>query len=86
MLQYDRIDESSSSHECIIFHYWHFLVTNFKFEPEICNDCHDLLQKTMSFNNIKIGSVITEFILVHECRWSLNLIRNADLIEKTGTL
>ena len=26
----------------------------FKFEPYLCNGCHDLMQKAMSFNNIAI--------------------------------
>ena len=26
----------------------------FKYEPYLCNGCHDLMQKAMSFNNIAI--------------------------------
>ena len=60
MLQYDRIDISEGidinrthlSKECDICHYWYFKNIGFKYEPYLCNGCHDLMQKTMSFNNI----------------------------------
>ena len=26
----------------------------FKYEPNLCNGCHDLMQKAMSFNNVAI--------------------------------
>ena len=29
-----------------------------EFQPELCNVCHDLLQNTMSFNDVSIVSVI----------------------------
>ena len=60
MLYYDRIDVSegidvnktSASKEYDICHYWYFLNYNFKFHPNICNNCHDLLM--MSINVIAI--------------------------------
>ena len=60
MLEYDRINISERidvnkrnlSKECDICHYWHFKDIGFKYEPYLCNGCHDLMQKTMSFNNI----------------------------------
>ena len=50
MLQYERIDVSeeidinkpNESKECMIFHYWYFLDNGYKFEPYVCNGCHDL--------------------------------------------
>ena len=55
MLYYDRIDVSkaidvnktSASKECDICHYWYFLNYSFKFQPNVCNRCDDLL---MSIN------------------------------------
>ena len=57
MLEYDRIDISegidvnkiSASKECDICHYWYFkdIVLVFKYEPYLCNDCHDLMQKSI---------------------------------------
>ena len=60
MLEYERIDISEEvdvnktnlSKECDICHYWYFKDIGFKYEPYLCNGCHDLMQKTMSFNNI----------------------------------
>ena len=60
MLEYGRIDISegtdvnkmSTSKECDIFHYWYFKYIGFKYEPYLCNGCHDLTQKSMNFNNV----------------------------------
>ena len=49
ILEYDRIDiseeininKTNASEECDICHYWYFLDKNFKYEPYICNDCHN---------------------------------------------
>ena len=62
MLEYDRIDisegidanETNLSKECDIFHYWYFRDIGFKYKKYLCNGCHDLMQKTMSFNNVAI--------------------------------
>ena len=56
MLHFDRIDVSegvvvnktSPSKECDIFHYWYFLNYNFKFQPNVCKRCHDLLMMPMT--------------------------------------
>ena len=62
MLEYDRINISEGidvnktnlSKECDIFHYWYYKDIVFKYEPYLCNDCDDLMQKAMSFNNIAV--------------------------------
>ena len=51
MQYYDRIDVSegigvnktSASKEFDICHYWYILNYSFKFQPNVCNRCHDLL-------------------------------------------
>ena len=53
MLEYERIDISEGidvnktnlSKECDICHYWYFKDISFKYEPYLCNGCHDLMQK-----------------------------------------
>ena len=53
MLEYDRIDVSegtdvdktNTTKECVICHHWYFLNKGFKYEPYLCNDCHDLCTK-----------------------------------------
>ena len=66
MLEYDRTDisegidinkSSDKSKECHICHYWYFLDKNFRYEPHLCNGCHDLMQKAMSFNDVAIVSI-----------------------------
>ena len=75
MLEYERIDISEEidvnktnlSKECDICHYWYFKDIGIKYEPYLCNCCHDLTQKAMSFNTIAIAyvrEVPTEFIFV----------------------
>ena len=65
MLEYDRIDiseeidinKTNASKECDICHYWYFLDKGFKYEPNLCNGSHDLMQKDLNFNDVAIVSV-----------------------------
>ena len=65
MLYYDRIDVSeginvnkiSASKECDICHYWYFVSKVFKFQPNICNRCHDLLTRSMNLIDIAILNI-----------------------------
>ena len=41
------INKTSVSKECNICHYWYFKDIGFKYEPYICNGCHDLMQKAI---------------------------------------
>ena len=49
MIQYERIDISEgidfnktiSSKECMICHYCYFKGIGFKYQPYVCNGCHD---------------------------------------------
>ena len=60
MLYYDRIDvfegiginKTSASKECDICHYWYFLNKGFKFQPNVCNRCLDLLMMSMNRSDI----------------------------------
>ena len=62
MLEYDRIDflegihvnKTGASKECHIYHYQYFKDIGFKYEPYLCNGCHDLMQKAMSLNDVAI--------------------------------
>ena len=53
MLEYN-VNKTDRSRKCVICHYWYFLNINFRFQPEVCNGCHDLMQKGMSFNNVAV--------------------------------
>ena len=73
MLEYDRIDisegidtnKTSASKECSICHYWYFLNKNFNYDPYLCNGCHDLMQKAMSFKNFAIVSIKENDYKIH---------------------
>ena len=98
MLYYDRIDVSegidvnktSASKECDICHCWYFLNYSFKFQPNVCNRCHDLLMMSMNLSNIAILNIkgsdyccITRLISKNK---AMNLMQDVDLTEKSGTL
>ena len=65
MLQYERIDVSegidvsktSASKECELWHYCYFKDVGFKFEPYVCNKCHDVLMTAYELKNIAIFNV-----------------------------
>ena len=51
------VNKTYVSKECHICHYWHFLGKGFEFEPYVCNDCHDVMQKAINFSDVAIISV-----------------------------
>ena len=98
MLYYERIgvfeeiddSKTSASIECDICHYWHFLDNGFKFPPNVVNWCHAVLMIL-----INLGGIATLKIQNFNCcyiikeiskRDAVNLLQNADLIEKRGII
>ena len=65
MLYYDRIyvsegidvNKTNALKECDMCHYCYFLNKGFKFQPYICNRCHDLLIMAMKLSNIAILNI-----------------------------
>ena len=65
MLQYEKMDVSegidtnktSASKECMLCHYWYFKDVRFKFEPHVCNKCHDVLVTAYELKNIAVLNV-----------------------------
>ena len=65
MLQYEKTsiseaidtNKTSASKECMLCHYWYFKDVGFKFEPHVCNKCHDVLMTAYEFKNIAILNV-----------------------------
>ena len=57
MFEYDRINisegidfnETNESRKCIIWKDHYFVKVNFRFQPEVFDDCHDLMQKGCKF-------------------------------------
>ena len=62
MLQYERIntseeinfDRSNKSVECVICHYWYFKDTGFKYQPYVCNGCHDFSMAVLKLEDFVI--------------------------------
>ena len=98
MLYFGRIDVSkrinvnktSASKECDICHYWYFLNYSFKFQPNVCNRCHDLLTMSMNLSDIAIlnikGSDYRCIISRISENEAINLMLNTDLTAKSETL
>ena len=94
MLEYDGIDISkgivikkpNKSKECKICHYWYFKDIGFKYEPHLCNGCHGLMQKAVSFNNIAVVYVKGSDYRIHFWYMSkddvINIMNNSSLIDK----
>ena len=98
MIYYDRIDVSegidvnktSASKEYDICHYLYFLNNSFKFQPNVCNRYQDLLMLSVNLSdsailNIKVSNYHC-FIRLISKNEAINLLQNADLTEKSGTL
>ena len=99
MLEYNRIAISEGINvnklsdklkECDICHYWYFLDKNVTYQPHLCNGCHDLIQKAMSFNNVSIVSIKGSDYRIHFWYMSkddaIGIMHNSNLIDKTGSL
>ena len=96
MLEYDRvdilegidIDKKNKSKEFNICHYWYFLDKSFKYDPYLCNRCHDLMQKAMSLKNVAIVSIKGNDYRIHFWYMSKNdaivLMTNSNLNDKNG--
>ena len=91
MLYFDRIvvfeaidvNKASASKEWEICHYWYFLSYSFKFQPNVCNRCHDLLVTSMKPSDIAIlnikGSDYPCIISLISKNVAINLMQNANL-------
>ena len=98
MLEYNRIDISEGidvnktnlSKECDICRYWYFKDIGFKYEKYLCNGCHDLMEKAISFNNVTIVYVKGSAYRIHF--WymskddSTNIMNSSNLVDKIGVL
>ena len=98
MLEYDIIDisegvdinETSLSKECHICHCWYFKNIGFKYEPYLCNGCHNLMQKATSFNNVAVAYVKGSAYKINFWYMSqndeINIMNDSNLVDKRGVL
>ena len=98
MLEFDRIgifkvidvNKTRLSKECDICQYWFFKDIAFKYEKYLRNGCHDLMQKTLSFNDVAIVYVKGNAYRI--CFWymskddAINIINGSNLVNKRGVL
>ena len=98
MLEYDRIDtsggidinETNASKECKICHYWYFKDIGFKYESYLCNCCHGVMQKAISFNDLAIVYVKRSAYRIPFHHMSkddaISIMNNSNLMYKMGVL
>ena len=98
MVEHDRIDmlegidvnKTYVSKETDICHYWYFKDIGFKYEPYLCNGCHDLMQKAISFNDVAIAYVkrnayrIDFWYMIKDD--AIKIMNNSNLSDKKGVL
>ena len=98
MLYFDRtavsegieVNKTSKLKDYDICHYWYFLNKGFKFQPYVCNRCHDLLVMSMKLSDIAVLKIknadyrcmITEISKIK----GIKLLQNIDLTETCGAL
>ena len=60
----------------------------FKYVAYLCNDCHVLMQKAMSFNNVAIIYVKESAYIIHFWYMSkddaISIMKNSNLLNKKG--
>ena len=98
MLEYERIyisegidiKKAKASKQCEICHYWYFKDIGFKYEQHLCNGCHGLMQKAVSFNDVAIVYVKGSAYRIHFWYMSkddvINIMNNSSLINKMRVL
>ena len=73
MLEYNKSDVSedidvkktgASSHS-VICRLWYFLEINFRFQPQLQYDCHDLIQEDIIINGVAIITVKANGFRIH---------------------
>ena len=99
MLKYDRIDISEgidikkckeTSRECSLYKFFYFLDKNFSYRTYLCNGWYDMSLKVISMQNLAIINHNGNYYRVNFAFMSkkdaFNLIKNAVIIDKKGTL
>ena len=84
------VNKISASKDSDICYYWYLLNFSFKFQPNVCNRCHDLLLMSINLSNIAIlnikGSDYHCIIRLIRKNEAINVMQNADLTKKSRRL
>ena len=98
MLEYYRIDisegtdvdKTSASKKSDICHCYYFKDIGFNYELYLCNGCHDLEQKALTFNDVAIvyvkGSSCRIYFWYMSKDDAINIMNNSNLVDKKGVL
>ena len=66
--------------------YWYFLDKNFNYGPYLCNGCHDLMQKAVSFKNVVVASIKGNDYRIHfwykSKKDAISIMTNSNLSDK----
>ena len=99
MLEYDRTDISEGidvnknkciSKICSLSKFYYVLDKNFNYGPHLCDGCYDMFLKAVSMQNLTIinhngNHYRVNFAFISK-KDAYNLIKNATIIDKKGTL
>ena len=97
MLQYERIDisegidfdKTNKSVECMICHYWYFKDVGFKYQPYVCNRCHDfsmIVQNLDEFLILKVKVVDYRCCVVNMSKKDAITLLNNSVLDNKGVL
>ena len=97
MLQYERIDisegivfdKSNKSVECMICHYWYFKDIGFKYQPYVCNGCHDfsmIVQNLDDFLILRLKSVDYRCCVFNMSKKDAISLLNNSVLDNKGVL
>ena len=98
MLQYEKVDvsegidlnRSDKSKGCIICHFWYFNNIGYKYQPHVCNRCHDLSMMVHDLNyfmilNIKGIDYNRCYVFNMSKNHAVNLL-NSSMLDNKGVL
>ena len=73
----------------MICHYWHFKDIGYKYEPYVCNGCHDLLMMIYDlkdFTILNIKGVDYRCYVFNMSRSDANTLLNNSVLDNKGVL
>ena len=73
----------------MICHYWYFKDTGYKYEPYVCNGCHDLLTMIYDlkdFTILNIKGVDYRCYVFNMSRSDANTLLNNSVLDNKGVL
>ena len=96
MLQYKRIgvsgdidfSKTNKSVECMICHSWYFIDTGFKYQPYVCNGCHDFSMIVQNLDNLilRVKGVDYRFCVVNISKKDAVSLFNNSVLDNKGVL